>query len=189
MFTNETVAAFAKYLDTIPASGSDAIKAWSDAQLGSFRYASEAFTRLAEVERWGRIHHLAGGEAAWDALPFGTRGDLVEAGNKSFNAAFPEAGALLKRAWDIGYNTIGREQRRRATNRARINNAAERAANAVQAGAFQPGEKCKVHAFGHWYTGNVIRMTRTGKVVVGYTSGTGIYREKSVGADKVRQAR
>lgn len=68
-----------------------------------------------------------------------------------------------------------------------------RAANMVDAAAakqnmqdFLPGQTVGVHAMGHWYTGKVIRTTRTGSVVVEYTSGTGTTRQKTVGYDKIR---
>lgn len=67
-------------------------------------------------------------------------------------------------------------------------NATKRAAVAVAAGSFAVGEVVEVHAFGHWYRGQVTKLGRTGKVTVRYTSGTGTTREKAVDATKIRKA-
>lgn len=44
---------------------------------------------------------------------------------------------------------------------------------------YQPGDTVKIHAFGHWYTGRVVKVGRK-RVTVRYTTGTGITRDKSV---------
>jgi hypothetical protein len=81
---------------------------------------------------------------------------------------------------------FGREVTRRKAAATKAASAAE-AAKREQAGQdFLPGQTVGVHAFGHWYTGKVVRLTKTGSVVVEYTSGTGTTRQKTVGYDKVR---
>lgn len=82
---------------------------------------------------------------------------------------------------------LNRELRRRMTNASREANAEKRKALAVEAGAYTVGEAVQVHAFGHWYNGEVVKLGRTGKVTVKYTSGTGVTREKAVASDKVRK--
>jgi uncharacterized membrane protein YqiK len=58
----------------------------------------------------------------------------------------------------------------------------------VDPNEYKPGDPCEVHAMGYWYTGTVVRLaTRGGKVLVRYTSGTGVTREKMVGSDLVRK--
>jgi len=47
---------------------------------------------------------------------------------------------------------------------------------------FAVGESVRVHAFGHFYPGVVVKVTRK-RVTVRYTSGTGVTRDKAVGAD------
>lgn len=49
------------------------------------------------------------------------------------------------------------------------------------------GDKVQVHAMGYWYNGEVVKLGRTGKVTVRYTSGTGVTREKAVDSNKVRK--
>lgn len=44
---------------------------------------------------------------------------------------------------------------------------------------FHLGEEVRVHAMGHWYLGEVVKLGRT-RVTVRYTSGTGVTREKAV---------
>lgn len=85
-------------------------------------------------------------------------------------------------------NALNRELRRQTTNAARIANTAKRAAAAVASGTYTVGEAVQVHAFGHWYNGEVVKLGRTGKVTVKYTSGTGVTREKAVDSGKVRKA-
>ena len=81
-----------------------------------------------------------------------------------------------------------REQRRRQTNASRAANTEARKANALPNNTFVAGDACQVHAFGHWYAGRVVRVSKVGKVEVEYTSGTGVTRTKLVGSDKVRKA-
>jgi len=81
-----------------------------------------------------------------------------------------------------------REARRRQANATREKNTASRAATALTQGAYAVGEACEVHAFGHWYKGEVTKLGRTGKVTVKYTSGTGAAREKAVDSTKIRKA-
>ena len=45
------------------------------------------------------------------------------------------------------------------------------------------GQIVGVKAFGHWYSGTVLKFGRT-LTNVGYTSGTGVYRTKNVSVDK-----
>ena len=45
------------------------------------------------------------------------------------------------------------------------------------------GQSVEVKAFGHWYSGTVLKFGRT-LTNVGYTSGTGVYRTKNVSIAK-----
>ena len=97
---------------------------------------------------------------------------------------------LVKRACWTTFSTVSEVFGREVTRRKAAATKAERAAQAAKlekAGRdFLPGQTVGVHAFGHWYTGKVVRLTRSGSVVVEYTSGTGTTRQKTVGYDKVR---
>ena len=71
----------------------------------------------------------------------------------------------------------------------RTRNATIAAAPSAKLGEqFQIGDSCEVHAFGHWYKGTVKSINRNGRLVVTYTTGTGVTRDKTVGADLVRKA-
>src|SRR5574343_481919 len=85
-------------------------------------------------------------------------------------------------------SALNRELRRQQSNKARLANADKRAALAVASGTYTVGEAVQVHAFGCWYSGVVVKLGRTGKVTVKYTSGTGVTREKAVGSNKVRKS-
>jgi hypothetical protein len=52
--------------------------------------------------------------------------------------------------------------------------------------SYEVGEKVEVHAFGHWYEGQVVKVARK-LVHVRYTSGTGTTRTKAVGDDLIRK--
>jgi hypothetical protein len=82
---------------------------------------------------------------------------------------------------------VNKEDRRRSSNRTRAANA-ERNANraaAVAAGGFQVGQAVQVHAFGHWYSGEVVKVGKA-TVSVRYTTGTGTTRTKQARGDLVR---
>jgi dsDNA-specific endonuclease/ATPase MutS2 len=93
-------------------------------------------------------------------------------------------------AWKVFYTSsrpFGQEVTRRKAAATKAARAAEQATREASGVAFQAGEKVEVHAMGYWYTGEVVRITRTGSVVCRYTSGTGTTREKTVGQEKVRK--
>jgi hypothetical protein len=92
-------------------------------------------------------------------------------------------------ASDVAYElraVFGAEVTRRKAARTKAARAVEQASRLATMTDFLPGQTVGVHAFGHWYTGKVIRTTRSGSVVVEYTSGTGTTRQKTVGYDKIR---
>lgn len=84
---------------------------------------------------------------------------------------------------------VGNAERGRRTDKSRKANAAKRAANAVPADLFAENEAVQVHAMGRWYPGVFLRLNKNGMAVCSYTSGAGVTREKTVGADKVCKAR
>lgn len=106
------------------------------------------------------------------------------AGNAAL-AADPDFAVVENREFR---KSLAKESRRQRSNLARINNASKRAEVAVGAGTYTVGEAVQVHAFGHWYAGVVVKIGRTGKVTVKYTSGTGKTREKAVDSTKVQKA-
>jgi len=119
--------------------------------------------------------------------------DSILAMDKSAIRNVPEATFdLVQRAlWasEVAYElraVFGAEVTRRKAAATRAANAVEQADRLAKCADFLPGQTVGVHAFGHWYTGKVIRTTRTGSVVVEYTSGTGTTRQKTVGSDKIR---
>lgn len=57
----------------------------------------------------------------------------------------------------------------------------------VVAAGYAVGDAVEVHAFGHWYRGQVVKVGRA-RVTVRYTSGTGRTRDKAVNGDLVRRA-
>lgn len=86
------------------------------------------------------------------------------------------------------WNRVVGESTRRRMNASRAENAAAQAALAIPQGTYEVGERVEVHAMGHWYTGTLVRYaTKGGKVLVRYTSGAGVTRDKMVGSDKVRK--
>jgi hypothetical protein len=98
--------------------------------------------------------------------------------------ASPEERAALRQCGTDCYNTVA-GRRRHAS---KLANATGRANDAVAAAAFAVGENVEVHAFGHWYDGVVKSFNKNGRAVVEYTTGTGITREKTMEADKIRKA-
>jgi uncharacterized protein with FMN-binding domain len=99
-----------------------------------------------------------------------------------------------KRTGGVGTTTFGTkafyaEATRRKAAATRAENTAAKAARAAAKADYADGETVEVHAFGHWYKGKVVRTTRTGSVVVEYTSGTGTTRQKTVCSDLIRKVR
>jgi hypothetical protein len=184
MTNNELIAA----LKALPAANSAAIRAMPQAELETILQATYDLSNENNHQEWLYIYEAAGGEAAYKAIPYGSEkfSDLIRFGKQKVAARHPEFVELAALVQDLRRSVINRELRRRSMLAMKAANTTYRAAIAVETGAYQVGDKVQVHAFGHWYDGKVLKLGRTGKVTVGYTSGTGTYREKSVGKDKIR---
>jgi hypothetical protein len=114
---------------------------------------------------------------------------LADAALQEMRAA---ADALIATPEEVQRHHVARSalwnaQQGRRANASRQRNAAERASLAVAEGTYAVGEGVEVHAMGRWYKGEVVKLGRTGKVTVRYTSGTGTTRDKAVASDKVRK--
>jgi Agenet domain len=52
---------------------------------------------------------------------------------------------------------------------------------------YNVNEAVEVHSFGRWYPGVIVKVGRT-RVVVRYTTGSGMTRDKAFSLDRVRNA-
>jgi hypothetical protein len=188
MNDNELLAA----LKALPAANSPGIRSMPQDALNALNEACRSYNQARYVESYHIAVELAGGNDAWAALPFGCAGPLRAAGQVEMakrNPLYNELTALIGVSFQdsSALTTISRELRRRRLNETRTANTSARAAHAVPAGTYAVGEQVQVHAFGHWYKGEVVKLGRTGKVTVRYTSGTGVTREKAVASDLIRK--